>query len=237
MASVYKPTGRKVYLMKFIDQHGQPQIRSSAMKDEKCALSLAELVERDAERIRAGRQPSEPAITGPFLGLVTAGGRKWEEATTAYLAELARQGSDPKELHYRECKRILKQIADACKWTCLAEAQADSFSRYLADLAAKGRAPRTQNRHHETLRAFLNYCVRQHWLPSNPIGTLKMARMGAKGRRRLRRAYTIEEWQRLFEKTSKAGLHTDRTPAPLARPGRGNEERPGGRSSHAARMC
>ncbi|MGI8525391.1 MAG: hypothetical protein ACR2K5_04310, partial [Pseudolabrys sp.] len=71
MASVYRPTGRKIYRIKFIDQHGQPKVESSGMTDRRAAEGLASMVERDVDRLRAGLQPERPDITAPFLGLTT----------------------------------------------------------------------------------------------------------------------------------------------------------------------
>lgn len=69
----------------------------------------------------------------------------------------------------------------------------DYLNKYL-----HGAAPRTHNRHHETLRAFLNWCVSQGWLASSPLASLKMLKVGQAGRRRRRRAYTTTEFRNLL---------------------------------------
>ena len=94
MASVFKPTGRRIYRIKFIDQHGAPRVESSDMMDRRAAEGLASLIERDVDRLRAGLQPERPDITGPFLGLEVIAPQHlpWGQVVDMYLADLTRQG-------------------------------------------------------------------------------------------------------------------------------------------------
>jgi integrase len=202
MASVFKPSGRNVYRIEFRDQHGEIRVISSGLKDKRLAQSKADKLEEDADRLRAGKELKYAEVTAAILlGDQGALRRPWKEVTDAYVAELIRRGSDPKGLTVSEARRILALIAEGCQWERLADVRGDTFTSYLGKMAEAGRAPRTQNRHHETLRAFLNWCVQQDWLTESPIAKLRMAPVGQKGRRRRRRAFTPFEWRRLMETT------------------------------------
>jgi integrase len=201
MASVFKPTGRLTYRIEFKDQHGQIRTVSSGQKDKRNAESLATKLEEDADRLRAGKEARYADVTGPFLGLVSSDTlrRPLAELLEEYRDELIRRGSPPDGKHVSESKRMLDSIVAACGWRCLAEVRADRFSRYLAELAKAGKAPRTQHCYHAKLRAFLNWCVQQGWLAENPVENLRPVKIGEKGRRYLRRALTPEEFKRLLD--------------------------------------
>lgn len=197
MASAYKPKGRLTCRIKFKDQSGRYVTAATGFRDKRNARSLAEKVEADAGRLRAGLHPQHPEITGPFLGLTPRTTRGWEEAVEAYLAELQRLGSPADGDHVRDSHTLLKRIQADTAWQALPDIQADAFTTFLGELAKAGRAPRTQNRYYETLRAACNFWVRQGWLAANPIASVEPARVGQAGRRRRRRAYTLLELDRL----------------------------------------
>jgi integrase len=208
MASVFKPTGRHVYRIEFKDQHGRTRVISSGATDKSVAESLGMKLEEDAGRLRAGMPPVHPELTNAYLLFKPLAPppppKTWAEAQDAYLAELARKGSKPTETHYKEVKRKLDRLHCECGWKTPQAVKKADFTRFLAQLADAGRAPRTQNSYQETLRAFLNWCVgnweegHNEWPERNPIATLSMLKIGETGRRRLRRPYTLREWQALL---------------------------------------
>ena len=101
--------------------------------------------------------------------------------------------------HVSESRRIITAITSACGWKCLADIRAADFSTYLANQAKEGKAPRTQHVHHTKITSFLDWCMEQNWLEENPIVRLRKVKVGSKGKRRLRRGYTNDEWRRLLE--------------------------------------
>ena len=152
-------------------------------------------------RICAGKESKYPEITGPYL-LGTSQQdrfRPFSELVDAYVDELVRRGSDPGGKHVSESRRIITAITSACGWKCLADIRADDFSTYLANQAKEGKRARTQHVHHTKITSFLNWCMEQNWLEENPIVRLRKVKVGSKGKRRLRRAYTNDEWRRLLE--------------------------------------
>lgn len=195
--SCFKPTGRKKYRIEFVDQHDRPRT-IPAFKDGAASRTLGRKLVEDVARLKAGLQPLYAEVTGEHLGLIQGEARRpIAEVIIEHQRELVRRGSPADGKHVAEAGRILTKIATACNWTCLADIRADHFSRYLADLAEAGKRPRTQHGHQAKLKAFLNWCCQQGWLASNPIANIKQVKVGQKGRRRIRRALTPEEFQRL----------------------------------------
>jgi hypothetical protein len=170
MPTVHKQPDRTCWNIDFTDQHGQRRRVNSKMKDRRAAERLANLIERDVERLRGGLPPLEPDLTAEYLGLANPKGpTPWAEAVEAYLAELVRRGNPADGPTVSEGRRLLTLVGQACGWKHLAAVRAADFSHYLAGMTERGRAPRTLNRYHETLRAFLNWCVEpQGWLDKNP---------------------------------------------------------------------
>ncbi len=78
MASVYRPKGRKSYLIKFVDQYGVSRKVNSGIREERAADALAAKLEHDVARIRAGLPADFDAVTGAHLGLSMMG-RSWSE--------------------------------------------------------------------------------------------------------------------------------------------------------------
>ena len=65
MASVYRPSGRKIYRIEFKDQHGKTKTISSGTDDKRVAENLGMKLEEDADRIRVGMAPKH-MITPPL---------------------------------------------------------------------------------------------------------------------------------------------------------------------------
>jgi integrase len=209
VATIYKSTHKgkdgailesKIWRINYTDEHGNRR-SVAGYRDKGTTEQMARELERNVERIRAGLPPLPltDAIKNDKYGAGHEQRRKpLSEPVAAYLADLVRNGTLAGSTHHKECKRILATLGKSCRWSCLADIRADGLTSFLARLAEHGRAPRTQNRYHETLRAFLNWCIDQGWLEENPITRLKMVKVGKAGRRRLRRSYTLDEWRRLI---------------------------------------
>jgi site-specific recombinase XerD len=193
MASIYKPTrvdpktGKRVkyrcWRIAYIDQHG---IRRSVkgFKDKDATEAKAREIERTVERQQAG-VPIAPAS------------KPMQEAIDAYLAELIRRGSPAAGPHVKEVRRQLERLQKDCRWTILKQITAATLTEWLNSRAIEDMAPATQNHYQGRLNEFLSWCVGQHFIEVNPIAHVRRAKVGKKGRRRLRRAYSLDEMQRL----------------------------------------
>src|SRR5581483_1806135 len=192
MASVYKPAGRATYRVEFKDQHGKPRTVSSGMKDRRAAEELGRKLEQDAELLRAGKAPQWAELTGPYLGLGAAPERPDRaRALAAFLDELSRRNdeSGPESRNHRDKRTKLERIGRECGWDGPDRIEPGAFTEFLGRLARAGRSPRTQNFYRAALGQFAAYCRRRGWLRGDPLAEVDAARVGAAGRRRLRRAF------------------------------------------------
>lgn len=199
MASVHRPSGRKIYRIEFKDQHGATRTASSGMTDRRAAEGLASLIERDVDRIRAGLQPERPDITGPFLGLeqIAPQHLPLEQVIESYLADLRRQAMRPTTLKNR--KTQLHMLARRGVWKVLQHVTPNAVTATLAALSGEGRAASSTNAYRDTLNAFLEWCVAQGLTAANPVKKVRRAKAGSKPPPRRRRALRPEELHRLLD--------------------------------------
>lgn len=198
MASIYKPTrvdpetGERVkyrcWRIAYIDENGTRRT-VKGFKDKAATEARAREIEKNVERKKAGLPVAQDV------------NKSTEEAIDAWIGELVRRGSPPRGPHTTEVRRQLTRLRKDCDWQTLRSITSVKFSEWLANRSIEGRAPRTINHHHKHLRSFLDWCVKQGWLAHNPIQQMKLVKVGQKGRRRLRRAYTLDEWTRLINAT------------------------------------
>ncbi len=195
MASVYRPSGRKIYRIEFKDQHGATQTASSGMMDRRAAEGLKGLIERDVDRIRAGLQPERPDITGPFLGLETIAPQHLPigQIIESYLADLDRQGMSPATRKHRN--KQLNLLARRGVWKTLHDVTPNRITASLAAMATAGRAVATTNAYRDSLNAFMQWCIAQGYTDANPVRKVKPARAGT-SRPRRRRPFTPDELRR-----------------------------------------
>jgi integrase len=147
--------------------------------------------------------PRFPEVSEVYLGLVPLerrGGRSWAEASEEYLADLVRRGSPEGGSHYGDVEEQLAKVGRECGWKKLTDATARGFTTVLDGLREARRAPRTLNKYHQCVNAFLDWCKAppRRWLASNPLDGIARAKAGRQARRRLRRAYTPEELARVL---------------------------------------
>jgi integrase len=199
MASVYRPTGRRIYRIEFTDQHGAYRKVSSDMTDRRAAQGLAGLIERDVDRLRAGMQPERPDITGPFLGLQVVQLRHLPltQVIESYLADLRRQALSASTLKNR--KRQLLMLARRGCWKTLADVTPNRVSAALAALADDGQAASSTNAYRDTLGAFFGWCIPQGYAEENPVRKVRRAKAGAAPPPRRRRALRPDELRKLLD--------------------------------------
>lgn len=189
MSSVHKPTGRNKYRITYKDEHGQYQT-VAGYRDKKASEAKAAQLERDAERLRAGL----PVTDGQVRFTAIA------ELAQLYIAELKRLGSS--HSHVSESTRLLATVWKECGWTTLSAVRADQFTRFLSRLQERGRGPRTLNSYRDALAAFLDFSKRQRWIEENTIrDSVPKAKAAGGQKTRPRRAYTLDEFQRLLAAT------------------------------------
>jgi integrase len=197
MPSVFKPKGRHIYRIEFKNQHGKTKVISSGTTDEKVAASLAAKIQEDADRLRANMAPLHPDLTGPYLGLVQFSSRRETLAETIklYLADLERRGKAAATV--RHARLVLNRVVARCAWGFLADITADSLTRFLARLRQDGGAPNSANAYRDRLHTFLEWCIDQGRLHTNPIHRVKRSD-ATRSRPYKRRAFTADELRSLL---------------------------------------
>lgn len=91
----------------------------------------------------------------------------------------------------------------ACNWTCLSDAEASEFERFLSDVSSVLSAVR-RNRYRTSVFQLINWSVKRGWLPHNPLIVVPKLNE-EKDRRRVRRALDEDEVWRLIDETHKQG--------------------------------
>ncbi len=142
-------------------------------------------LERSAARARVGLEVADPgkALT-PF-----------SEVLSAWLADLERAGRD--DMYRYNMRKLMEKLAAEIGWSTLASIQAGPMASWLQAARRKDKSPRTLNQYLETARAFVNWCVKRHYLEGNPLTRIDKAETSDK--RRNRRALTLDELQRLLK--------------------------------------
>ena len=199
MGSVYRPSGRKIYRIEFKDQRDATQTASSGMKDRRAAEGLKCLIERDADRIRAGLQPERPDITGPFLGLETIAPQHLpiETVIETYLNDLRRQSMSPHTLKAR--KGQLHMLVHRGVWKTLRDITPHRVTTTLAALSAEGRAASSTNAYRDNLNAFVEWCVAQGLIETNVVRKVRRAKAGSTPAPKRRRGLRPDELRRLLD--------------------------------------
>src|SRR5262249_21148957 len=121
----------------------------------------------------------------------------WEKAIQDYLADLVRRGSPERGRHWNDTRKELTRIGKDCRWEVLSDTTAATWTTYQDGRA--GKSARARNKDRKTLHGFLTWCGAppRTWLRENPLNGLPRAKGGRQARRRLRRAYTLDEFGRL----------------------------------------
>jgi integrase len=189
------PDGRRVrtwsatWWAKFKDADGVVVERSTECRDEQAAKQVLAKWEREVEQIRAG------TLTVKSL----AAAKRSREPIETHFAAFKRlqQAKQVSAVYLKNSMAALRRVAADCRFTTLADLDADPFVAWLTDRTADGMAARTRNGFREAWIIFANWCVETDRLPENPFMSLPRANVKA-DRRKKRRALTEGELDRLL---------------------------------------
>ena len=192
--SVFKPRRRKngkLHVSKIwhgcfrIDEGGADSRISLHTTDKQVAEQKLRQIVLEKQREAAGLiQPSNTRSAGKI---------EIKKHVDHYLKKLELLGRDSEYTKIIDW-RISKLCVD-CKWVFVADITPKSFEAWQAANASK--AAKTLNEYFDTLRGFLNWMVETEQISVFPLKPVK--RIDGRGKeRRLRRAFTFEESQRLL---------------------------------------
>jgi integrase len=100
-----------------------------------------------------------------------------------------------------EVIRSIRRVAINCGFEFLGNLDAGVLERHLAAIIAAGRSYRTRNAAFTNVHSFINWLLRTHKLPRDPIQTISRLNEEADPKRRRRRALTADEFERLLATT------------------------------------
>jgi hypothetical protein len=166
MGRIYKRDNK--YGLDFADHRGE-RVRRLVSTDKSVALRMLADALETVEKRRAGMLLADPEQAK----------RPIQELIDEYDAELERRGRD-RMYRYIVVKR-LEAAAFAADWKALRDISPKTVSEYLQDLAADAKSPKTVNQHRSDLSAFLNWCVRQGAIESNPCDQVQKSTVKAEG--------------------------------------------------------
>jgi integrase len=194
MVSVWKPTrkkeGKRVkyrhYYYSYRDHTGKRVIQKG-YTDRAATRELAERKQKEADRKREGI-PTQVQERKDYQG-----------ALEEYLAEMVRRGSPPGGSNHAGARQALTRWARECGWKATQDINTQQVESKLGSWSKESMAPATQNLYHTRLNHFCSYCQRRGWLAHNPVQGIQKAKVGERGKRRRRRAYTPSELARLLQ--------------------------------------
>jgi len=196
MASVFKRGGRGKYLIHYYDAQGKRRERSSRTTDKRAAERIAAAIEAEVELRKQG------LVDVRQEHLAKQARRSLAEHTEDFIQSKRDAGRSPRTV--QDAERLLGWLADVTKAERLDELTTDAIAGALRQLKAEGRAARTHNHHLTLASGFLRWCVKMGRLdhnPADPISPLNEQR----DRRRVRRALTEEEVERLLGAAEQRG--------------------------------
>jgi integrase len=183
----------KHYTIEFQDENGVRQ-KVKGFRDKSASETRARELEKNAEKRAAGELTYD----------IENAAKPLAEAVASWVADLTRCGRSAAYVY--NMKLLMEQMATGCGWYTLGSIRSDSLIRWLA---AKRTRPtkncpqgeplsgRSQNQYLETAIAFINWCrgLKPPWLSGNPLENVN--KVDESDPRREKRAYTLDELERL----------------------------------------
>ena len=189
MASLGRRRGSRKWIVRYTDLDGRRKQQSTGTTDKR----VADRIRREIERELAER--SSGLVDDRTLVFQAAAKEPIESHIESYLMASVTQGNAGRRLQGKQ--RHLEQLLSVTKATRLAEIMPDDVRAWMLGMRDAGLAPSTINEYRTSVNAFLNWCVKDGRLRSNPIKHVQP--LPTRGdRRRNRRALDDREVDRLL---------------------------------------
>jgi integrase len=190
MATVFKRGGRGPWILKWFDASGKRREQSSRTTDKRTAERIAAQIEAKVALRREG------VVDTRMDQIADENQRPIREHIDAYLAHLRHATRSRRTI--ADAKAHLDWMLEATKPARLSDISLDRIEGALSVLQEEGKAARTVNHRGGSVHSFLAWCVRSGRIASNPLRHLPR-QVEELDRRRVRRALTAEEVERLLE--------------------------------------
>ncbi len=188
----------RTYFARFRDADGHLVERNTGCADRDAALRVMHQWQTPGELLRAG------LVTRGDIEVADHGNRPIEEQIGAYLAWL--RGAGRTADYVEDVARNLRGIAGACGFERLRDVTRSKLETHLASRRQSGEGHRTNNKRLGVWIAFFHFLVRDERMPSNPLAGMRKTNERV-DRRRVRRALSVEELERLIEAARVRPLH------------------------------
>ncbi len=186
------------WYMRYRDASGIVRERSTECRTREGAMRVLADVEVQQERIRMGIVSFDEAHMADHARSDIG------EHVGAYLEHMLGKGCTPR--HIEERRRQLGRVMRECSFKRVRDLSGEEFERWLAARAADGMGARNRNCHRSAMLAFARWLVLTRRLVANPFERVAAANERV-DRRRVRRALSVEELERLFEAARVRPLH------------------------------
>ncbi len=183
--------------------------RSTGCRTQDGAMRVLAEFEARQEKIRSG------VLSAHECAIADHSRKPISEHIEAYLEHLRANGCT--ERHIKERRAQLGRIVTECGFARVRDLAAGAFEKWLVLSAGAGMGARNRNVHRSALVAFSTWLVMTRRLTSNPFESIPAANERA-DRRRVRRAMSIDELERLIEAAKarplREALHGNRGEGP-----------------------
>jgi integrase len=189
MATVYRPKGRKKYVIEFFDEHGRRRKKVGASDK-----TVTQRIARDLENRVALRR--EGLIDPAAESHANHGARPVAAHLDDFRAALIAKGNTSK--HVELFVSRARRVADKANLDRLSDLTASRVQGALAALRGEGRSLATCNHHRAAIRGFSRWLWKEGRLPDDPL--TGVAGFNAReDRRHDRRTIGVDELRRLID--------------------------------------
>jgi integrase len=204
LASVFKPTGAKKYVIFYTDENGRRR-KKTAYTDKRESERLAYKLEETARRVRDGLTSSSE------LNVVSRQKQAIDEHLDAYHQFLL--DADKTEKFADLARHRLRRLFGLAKAATLREITLEGVQSALSQLRSEGRGLKTLNHYGDAAKMFLDWCRKTERIARNPL--VELGRYNAKTDiRHQRRSISLDEFARLLG-AAKHGRRHARMSGPL----------------------
>jgi len=183
------------WIAKYTDENGKVRTVSTKTKDRNAANRILAKLETEVERIRAGVATREELVSA------VASKSPIAEILEKYRIKMIAERLSKSHIH-----GVFQQITDlfaVCQIGTLANIDRNKIEKWIATEVQSGiKTPRTINAYLISTKTFLNWCVENGYIASNPLKKIKKLNEEI-GRKKHRRSLTEEELERLFDAARK----------------------------------
>ena len=190
MAALMRRKGSRYWIVRYVEQDGTPRQRSTRTTDRRVADRIRRQIESDLANRMAGLVDDQAAA------FEEASREPLSQHVDVYLNSCKASGQASRRIQGKQLH--LKYAMESMRATRLAHITSDAMRGWMDELRGHSLSATTVNEYRCSLNAFLNWCVKDGRLRSNPIKHVSpLSTRGLKSRHR--RILEDDEINRLIQ--------------------------------------